>query len=206
MVFRLLSMCIVLTLTSCGNDTVKNEPPPVIIYKKDKDSINNPRTGERAPIINITDTAAPKLMVLCVKDSAASSQRIGVKLAYIYNNVLSDVIRQNKLTRTGARMAWYKSSSAPFFFEAGIPVNKKPAKLPKKVYVKHVGGDSAVIAHFYGPYELSYYAYEALRDWLKSNKKKTASPPYEMYIGEAVDEKGNPVDPYKIRTDIVFPH
>ena len=103
-------------------------------------------------------------------------------------------------------MAWFKSSSEPFYFEAGIPVNKVPAKLPKKVYIKNIGGDSAVIAHFYGPYELTYEGYGALKDWMKENKKKASGAPYEVYVGEMIDSSGKAVDPYKVQTNIVFPH
>ncbi len=141
-----------------------------------------------------------------MKDSARSSERIGLKLTNIYDKVLADVITKNKLTRTGSRIAWFKNSSAPFYFEAGIPINKKPAKLPKNVYVKTIGGDSAVVAHFYGPYELSYEGYGALREWLKDYKKKASGSPYEVYIGEPIDSTGKRRDPYRVQTDIVFPH
>lgn len=184
-----------------GNEDAGFEPP-VVIYKKEKDSARQ----EQAPIINIVDTVAPRLWVLYMKDSAASSQRIGEKLSAIYHKKLKAIIDQNKLTPTGPRMAWYKSSSPPFYFEAGIPVNKKPAKLPKKVFVKNVGGDSAVIAHYYGPYDLTFYAYEALREWMKDNKKKSAGAPYEVYVTEPYDTEGNFIDPFKVRTDIIFPH
>lgn len=194
-----------LLLEACsGKDDGKNaeKEPPLVIYKKEKDSARQ----EQAPIINIVDTVAPKMLVLCMKDSAATSQRIGEKLAVIYHKKLKAVMEQNKLTQAGPRMAWYRSSSPPFYFEAGIPVNKKPGKLPKKVFTKTVGGDSALIAHYYGPYDLTFYAYEALREWMKDNKKKTSAPPYEVYVTEPYDEDGKFLDPFKVRTDIIFPH
>ena len=141
-----------------------------------------------------------------MKDSARSSERIGLKLNNIYEKILSEVIKKNKLKKTGSRMAWFKNSSEPFYFEAGIPVNKVPAKLPKKIFVKYIGGDSAVVAHFYGPYELTYEGYGALKDWMKENKKKASGAPYEVYIGEMIDSTGKAADPYKVQTNIVFPH
>lgn len=192
-----------------GGKDEKKVTPEKIIYKIDTSSKKKaPPAGEkkRPPIINITDTIAVPQIVLYMKDSARSSERIGIKLNNIYSKVLADVIQKNKLTKTGARMAWFKNSSAPFFFEAGIPVNKKPAKLPKNVMVKNIGGDSAVVAHFYGPYELTYEGYGALREWLSDNKKKAAGAPYEIYIGDPIDSKGQPTDPYKVLTNIVFPH
>jgi effector-binding domain-containing protein len=116
------------------------------------------------------------------------------------------VVKQNKLKVTGAPMAWYRTQKPPFFFEAGVPVDKKPAKLPKNILFRTIGGDSAIIAHFYGPYEQMSVAYETLNDWMKDRKKKLRSPAYEVYIGDPIDKEGNPIDPFKVQTDIVFPH
>jgi effector-binding domain-containing protein len=49
-------------------------------------------------------------------------------------------------------------------------------------------------------------AYEALTDWLKENKKKTAGLPYEMYVTDPVGKDGKLLDPYRVQTDIIFPH
>ena len=207
-VFLLVNMAYWVTGCS-GSSDEKKITPEKIIYKVDTSSKKKETASQekkRPPIINITDTIAVPQIILYMKDSARSSERIGIKLNNIYGKVLAEVIQKNKLTKTGSRMAWFKSSSAPFFFEAGIPVNKKPAKLPKNVMVKNIGGDSAVVAHFYGPYELTYEGYSALREWLKDNKKKAAGAPYEIYVGEPIDSKGQPADPYKVLTDIVFPH
>lgn len=189
-----------------GKKDKKVISPESIIYKVDTATHKPGQTAPKPPIINIIDTIAVKQIVLCMKDSARSSERIGLKLNNIYAKMLSDIIKKNKLTKTGSRMAWFKSSSEPFYFEAGIPVNKVPAKLPKKVYIKNIGGDSAVIAHFYGPYELTYEGYGALKDWMKENKKKASGAPYEVYVGEMIDSSGKAVDPYKVQTNIVFPH
>lgn len=196
----------ILFAMGCKGDDTKNQVTPgKIIYKIDTSHAEN-KVARKPPIINITDTVAVKQIVLYMKDSARNSERIGIKLDNIYNKVLADVIKKNNLTKTGSRMAWFKNSSAPFYFEAGIPVNKKPAKLPRNVQVKHIGGDSAVVAHFYGPYELTYEGYGALREWLKDHRKKAAGAPYEIYVGEPIDSQGKAADPYKVQTDIVFPH
>lgn len=191
-------------LASCQGEKKNNGPeePPVIQYKKEKDTT----VQEKTPVINISDTITIPKLVLCIKDSASTSERIGVKLSAIYNKKLAAAIKQNKLSVTGPRMAWYKTSSPPFFFEAGIPVNKKPAKMPKKMYIKKIGGDSALVAHYFGPYALTYHAYETLREWMKDNKQQASGPPYEIYVSESLDADGKPIDPYKIQTDIVFPH
>ncbi|MEO6489127.1 MAG: GyrI-like domain-containing protein [Ferruginibacter sp.] len=199
------SLSVILSVGCQSSKDEKPVSPDTIIYRTDT---SKPTAGpaKKPPIINITDTFAIKQTVLCMKDSALSSERIGLKLNNIYDKVFAEVIRNNKLTKTGSRMAWYKTSSAPFFFEAGLPVNKNPLKLPKNVFVKNIGGDSAVVAHFYGPYELTYEGYSALREWLTDNKQKAAGAPYEIYIGDPLDSKGKARDPYRVQTDIVFPH
>jgi effector-binding domain-containing protein len=159
----------------------------------------------RPPIINIIDTVSPKRIVLVMKDSAANTARISLKLAQIYGVKLADVIKKNNLKVTGAPMAWYRSQKAPFFFEAGVPVNKRPAKLPAGVKVKEMGVDSVVMAHFYGPYELTPQGYDAIKERLKDIKKSAKGAPYEIYVSDPVEKNGKPIDPYKLQTDIVFP-
>ncbi|MFT3911878.1 MAG: hypothetical protein QM737_20805 [Ferruginibacter sp.] len=196
-----------LFIVSCGGDKEeKPVTPPVILRKDTATHKKNDETLQAAPIINITDTIALKANVIYIKDSAATSFRLSQKLGQIYGTKLQAVIKQNKLKLTGAPIAWYRTQKAPFFFEAGLPVDKKPAKLAKGILFKTIGGDSAVVAHFYGPYERTTVAYEALNDFLKDRNKKSKAPAYEIYITDPIDKTGKPVDPYKVQTDIVIPH
>ncbi|MGC4103763.1 hypothetical protein [Ferruginibacter sp.] len=86
-----------------------------------------------------------------------------------------------------------------------MPVSKKPAKLPANVFVREMGVDSVYIAHFYGPYSLLSQGYDALKERMKDEKKTAAGAPYEIYVGDPIDAAGKPIDPYKVRTDIIFP-
>ncbi|MDB5200891.1 MAG: transcription activator effector binding protein [Ferruginibacter sp.] len=189
------------TKTAAGSDTAKRHKITI-----DSAALEPKTPVRKAPIVNITDTVAIKQLVLYTKDSASSSERISRKLADIYTNKLQQVIATNKLKVTGAPIAWYKTQGSPFFFEAGLPIDKKPAKLPKNFFVRSIGGDSAVVAHFFGPYDITIMGYEALNDWLTSHKKKRTAPPYEQYVGDPKDEKGKLRDPYRVQTDIIFPH
>jgi effector-binding domain-containing protein len=164
----------------------------------------DPTSAKKAPVINIMDTVAVKQLVLCIKDSAATSDRIAIKLGQIYGVKLNTIIKNNKLKVVGPPMAWYRTSRAPFFFEAGLPVDRKPAKLPTGVTIKQIGQDSVVVAHFYGPYDITFQAYTALQDWLKDHKKKSTLPPYEVYVDDPIEKNGKLKDPYKVQTDIVF--
>lgn len=200
--------CLLLLAGSCKRKVVNTEnvAPPPVAYKVDSTVNAENKSVVKPPVINITDTISEKRMVLVMKDSAASSELIGAKMFNIYNKILPDIIKAQNLKATGPRMAWYKTSSAPFFFEAGLPVNKKPGKLPKNIYVKNIASDSAVVAHFYGPYSMTFQAYEALNEWMETYKKRPAGSPFEIYINEMYDSTGKAIDPYRVRTDIVFPH
>jgi effector-binding domain-containing protein len=192
-------------LSACNNaDNKKNEQ-----VKKDtviKTAIKRvePAEVKKAPVINIMDTLSIKQTVLCIKDSAATSGRIALKLGQIYGVKLAAIIKKEKLKVTGPPMAWYKTSKAPFFFEAGLPVDRKPTKLPPNAIVKQIGQDSVIVAHFYGPYDLTDQAYTALQDWMKDHKKKSILPPYEVYVDDPMEKNGKLKDPYKVQTDIIF--
>ena len=206
---RILAFLLIISLAAACKDEKKPEvdpDAPKIIVRKDTANLKKEKQPSRSPIINVTDTIATRYIVLYIKDSAASSERISQKLATAYGVKLADFIKKNKLTAVGPPIAWYRSSKAPFFFEAGIPVDKKPAKLAKGILVKNIGGETALIAHFYGPYSSTFVGYEVLTEWLKDRKKTRSSLPYEIYVTDPVDQDGKMMDPYKVQTDIVFPY
>lgn len=201
--FPALCIAILLIATGCNNTVPEKKvvEAPVKAEPKAKQPVVE---AKRGPVINISDTLSLKRMVLTMKDSAATMDRVGMKLGEIYGTKLSAVIKKNNLKITGAPMAWYKGPKAPYFFEAGVPIDKKPAKLPKGVSIRQIGVDSIVVAHFYGPYDLIPQAYEALSDWLKDHKKTLKGAPYEIYVDDPIDSTGKAKDPYKVQTDIVF--
>ncbi len=160
---------------------------------------------EKPAIINIIDTIAPKRLVIYMKDSAKTFERIAPKLAVIYGVKLGDVLKKNNLKMVGPPIAWYKNLKTGFFFEAGVPVDKNPNKIPATVFVREINTDSALVAHFYGPYKLLPQGYDAIKERMKDENKKPNGEPYEIYIDDPMDKKGNLIDPYKVRTDIVFP-
>jgi effector-binding domain-containing protein len=204
---QLLPAAMAVLLFSC-NDNAKEKPetPQNADNKGDSAKTVQKDTGaataaKRAPAINIFDTLSPKKMVLCMKDSAAAMERIGMKLGAIYGGKLAKCIKDNKLTVAGAPMAWYKTQKAPYFFEAGMPVDKVPAKLPPGVFIKELPAGNVMIARYFGPYDMMGMAYEAAADRIKSGNVKADGAPYEIYIGDPVVQQ----DPYKVQTDVVFP-
>jgi hypothetical protein len=194
----------------CNSSTTKEETP-----KQDKDTTvtatttaataSNTTAVDRPGIVNIIDTVSIKRTVLYMKDSAKTFERISMKLGIIYGQKLGEVLKKNKITMTGAPMAWYKSDKAPYFFEAGVPVSKAPTKLPAGIFVKEMGIDSVVVAHFFGPYNLLSQGYTAIRERMKDAKQAASGAPYEIYVDDPVDSTGKMKDPYKVQTDIIFP-
>lgn len=206
----LMQALVIVLLYACNNQTQK-EKEPAIIKSTDSPVVKKAKSSEaalptnRPPIINITDTLSVKQLVLCIKDSAANYDRISLKLGQLYGVKLAAVIKKNSLKVTGQPMAWYKTRKAPYFFEAGIPVDKRPRKLPANAFIKEIGVDSVIVAHFYGGYDLLPQAYEALTDIIKDRKRTLKSKPYEIYVDDPMDKEGKLKDPYKVQTDVVFP-
>jgi len=193
-------------LGSCGDDKKKEEPVKPEKGRIKTEAKKEPKTKiQRPPIINIVDTVSPKMTVIYSSDSAATFDRISLKLGKIYGTKLPEYIKKNNLKTTAPPMAWYKKQKAPFFFDAGIPVNKAGAKSVKGVQIRQMSGGKALIVHFFGPFEMLPQGYEAVKEWMKENKKSAAGPSYEIYITDPIDKNGKNVDPYKIQTDIVFP-
>ncbi len=194
------------SLSCSGNDDdnkYKKDSLTTFIRKETKKEPDE--KYQRPPIVNIVDTVTAKMIIIYTKDSAANFERISLKLGKIYGAKLPAYLKKNKLKIIGPPMAWYKKQKAPYFFEAGIPINKKGTKSIAGVQIREIKAGKAVIAHFYGPFQQLPLGYDAVKEWIKDNNKTLAGSPYETYVTDPVDKNGKQVDPYKIKTDIIFP-
>jgi effector-binding domain-containing protein len=187
---------------NAADSTASNDPEEVA--KKSKTPAK-PVENLKPPIINITDTVANKSLVLYLKDSVSGRDRLAGKLATNFVIRLGGLLKKSGSKINGTPMAWFLNDKAPYFFEAGIPIDKKPNKMPPQLHLRELGNDSVTVAHFYGPYEQIPMAYDAVKDWLKSRKKSLNGKPYEVYVGSPLDKDGKPINPYKVQTDIIFP-
>ncbi len=201
----LLTYITIQCFAGCSGGKEEKKDSPEVKKEKPAETKAAPTETKRPPIINITDTLSTKQVIVYMKDSAATPERLQRKIAEILNMKLDAAIKKNKLKTTGRPIAWYKSSKAPYFFELGLPVDKKPAKVPSNIFVRETGVDSVTVAHFYGTYDMLPQAYEALSDWMKDHKKKLDGKPYEVYVDEPTEKDGSFKDPYKVRTDVIFP-
>ena len=204
-----LLICLPAFFASCGGNDKKVEtidPNQPVKIKADTSKTDSGTAARRPPIINIVDTVILPQTILYIKDSASSSERISAKMSDLFRRRIPAILAQLQIEVDGPPMVWYRSQQAPFFFEAGQAIKKKPAKLPKPFLIKTLTKDSAVVAHFFGPYDITIMGYEALNDWMKDHKKKKTGPSYEIYVGNPYDAQGKKLDPYRVQTDIVFPH
>ena len=200
-------LCPLFLFTACNNNSSEKNATPAIASAKKDTPVEEKKAApvkKRPPIINITDTVSTKMTVLCLKDSAANFERISLKLGNIYGVKLAAILKKTGMKTAGQPMAWYNTQKAPYYFEAGIPVEKKAGKLPSNAFIKEIGTDSVTVAHFYGPYDLLPEAYDALKEMMKDRKKKAKQKMYEIYVSDPMDKDGKPKDPYKVQTDVVF--
>jgi effector-binding domain-containing protein len=207
LLFALPYLFVLIFLAACGNNSSEKKETPQTKEEKKDTAVKEKKTettAKRAPIINIMDTVSVKRTVIYMKDSAATYERIGMKLGEIYGFKLAAVIKKTGMKVTGRPMSWHNTQKAPYYFEAGVPVEKKMGKLPSNVYVREMGTDSVTIARFYGPYDLLPQAYDALKDIMKGRKKKAKEKIYEIYVDDPLDKDGKMKDPYKVQTDVVF--
>ncbi len=206
-IFHAVILFATIFLYACNNDDGKKKPAKDSTASAGRvETKKEPNSKyQRPPIINIVDTVAPKRTVIYCSDSAATFERISLKLGKIYGTKLSEYQKKNKIKPAGAPMAWYKKQKGPYFFEAGIPVNKAGSRSVAGVKIREMAAGKVLIAHFYGPFELLPQGYDAIKEWMKDNKKTAAGPAYEIYVTDPLDKNGKPIDPYKIQTDIVFP-
>jgi effector-binding domain-containing protein len=195
-------LALLVLTTSCNSSKEKTAPTIATVDNKKIEVL--PTNPQKGAVINMQDTVEIKRTVLCLKDSSKTREGMYVKLADIYNKKLPDAIKANKLIVTGAPIAWHTMQKAAYFFEAGIPVNKAPAKPGKGMYMKNTGSDSVYIAHFFGPNDLTIGAYDAIKEKAKENHKVTSAA-YEVYIDNPFVVTTEPLDLYKLQTDIVWP-
>lgn len=199
--------CSLFLFAACSSNTSEKNATPATSSAKKDTPVEEKKVAtvkKRPPIINITDTVSTKMTVLCLKDSAANFDRIALKLGNIYGVKLAAILKKTGMKPAGQPMAWYNTQKAPYYFEAGIPVEKKLGKLPSNAFIKQIGTDSVTVAHFYGPYDLLPEAYNALKEMMKDRKKKAKQKIYEIYVGDPMDKDGKLKDPYKVQTDVVF--
>jgi effector-binding domain-containing protein len=152
----------------------------------------------RPPKMTVEEITIQPMIVLAIRDTAATMADIGPKLGKNYG-LIGQFMGQNGLQMAGAPMAWYHTDKEPYILEAGISVDKKPTATHPSITVKEFGPAKAVAVHFWGPYELTPQGYEKVKEWLKKNNKKAMGSPFDVYVTDPTTVN----DPYQVQTDII---
>ena len=205
--FITLSLFVTLiSLSNCSSKKETNSENKIVAESSPSNKIEKETPKTKSAIINIQDTVEVSQTVLCIKDSASTIEGMHKKLSTIYNSKLQETIKANKLTITGSPMAWQTILKTAYFFEAGIPVDRTPTKMGKGMYMKNTGADSAVVAHFWGPHDLTKSGYDAIEEKFAETHKIKSTTIYEIYKGDHFPTNNEAIDFYKLQTDIVAPY
>jgi effector-binding domain-containing protein len=183
-------------LTSCGGSGEQKQ-------SVDSTQAATPAVDSAAakePTFTIEETTTKEQFLMVMSDSAQSTTELGEKLGKIFASI-GECAGKCKMESAGPPVAWYNGPSAPWKFEAGMPYTTECGHPEKGISVKTLKAGKAVVAHYFGPYEMSDRAYQACEKYIAEHKLTIDGPPYEVYIGDP----GTEPDMYKVQTDVVFP-
>ncbi len=141
----------------------------------------------------------PARIILSIRDTA-SPETISQKFEMIYSKVFQ-LLQQRKLSQSGPPFAIYHSfSSQSFDMEAGVPI-KEIIVPPAGITCREIPAGNVVMTSFFGPYEATAIAYQAIEKYIKEQKLEIAGSPWEEYITDPSSEP----DTAKWQTDIYYP-
>jgi effector-binding domain-containing protein len=156
---------------------------------------------ERRNWPKIEEKMIPIQTVLLIRDSAGPKT-----YANVFGKGFMEIMgfmKANKIKESGHPFAIYlKYDTATMFsvMDMGIPVEKAD-KGKGRVRVETIPAGNAVVAYYFGPYEKTGPAYNALHQYIKESGLEMKGGPWEIYVTDPMTQK----DPMKVETDIVFP-
>ncbi len=154
---------------------------------------------ESLPKLKIEETTFTSYYYLGISDSC-SDKELGEKFNGLYAGIMA-VAEKNKCKISNPPFAIYLNySPEKVVFEAAIPIDKR-ILLTGKVKCHELKGGKVVVADYYGAYERSGIAHEAIDKWVAKQKRKVTGSPWEVYI---TDPKTEP-DTNKWLTKVYYP-
>lgn len=149
----------------------------------------------------IQETTSPEMKFLSYSDSA-STEEVGSFLQQAYGAIMVSAGMQS-LEQTGPAFAIYHMwdpENKRTVIEAGIPVNKEGKDDGKVKYRTRAAGPILSV-DYYGPYESSDMAHNALFEYVEKNGKTIVGSPWEIYM----NDPSTVSDPMQIHTRICYP-
>jgi effector-binding domain-containing protein len=156
---------------------------------------------ERKGWPKIDEQKMPQQTVLVIMDSAGPKT-----YEKVFSKGFGEIMqfaKANKLQFKGhpfARYLRYDTITQFSVMDMGIPI-EKAEKGKGRVRIENIPAGNAIVAYYFGPYDKTGAAYNALHQYCKENGKVITGGPSEIYITDPMSEK----DPMKVETDIVFP-
>ncbi|NQW29908.1 MAG: SRPBCC family protein [Ignavibacteria bacterium] len=150
---------------------------------------------EKAPkahVASISEQQFPGMDILSVT-STINPRLIGSTLAKSYGAIMQNMGWHN-LTMMGSPMAIYHTwSPSKTTMEAAVPVALMPVSAGKmdlggEVIVGQMKPGATVVADYFGPYERTGMAHDALANWAIKNGKQLMDAPWEIYVTDPTTE------------------
>jgi effector-binding domain-containing protein len=153
----------------------------------------------RKPEIRVEERNVTAMQVLTIRDTVTNMSEIGARLGELYGEIGAFIGKEN-LQMAGPVFCIYHTveDGKMFDMEAGIIVNKKPAKTEGRIKSWETKPGAAIVALHYGPYEETMEAYALLQKWAADNGKKLSGPSWDVYITDPATVK----NPYEILTEV----
>jgi effector-binding domain-containing protein len=143
-------------------------------------------------------TTTAQLLATC--KATTNTTDIASVISQSYQTI-GEFLMKNKLEQSGSVLAIYHSfSPEKIEMECAIPINKK-ATATKQINIFEKPSGTAALVKYYGPYEKTEAAHNAINDWIKTNNKTIVGSPWETYVTDPMVEK----DTNKWLTEIYYP-
>ncbi len=163
----------------------------------EKKAMETPPAGQTEMKIEATTTPS---QIIASYRMMTSEKTISGDIGNSYGRI-GMFMKKNNLKQNGAVLAIYHSyAPAKIDMECAVPLEKS-IKGEGEIKVSELKAGNAVVGHYYGAYEKTNTAHEALHKWMDENHKKTTGSPWEVYVTDPMNEK----DTAKWLTEIYYP-
>ena len=152
-------------------------------------------------VYKVTESKVPQRNAFAVRLQATMAE-ISQKMGMAYGGI-TKTMQEQRLTPAGPPISIYYNDGAngTFEFDAAMIYAGKPGKTVDGVKAVTLPATNVAVVEFYGPYEKTGAAHEAINAWAKTNNKTINGAPWEEYITDPMVEK----DPSKWLTKVYYP-
>jgi effector-binding domain-containing protein len=149
-------------------------------------------------VLLVEKVQLPLTYYLYVKDKAAAKD-IAAVLSLDFAKISNEIKKQG-LTIAGAPFVIYNSPGPDFEMDIALPVGT-PGQTSSEIKSATMNAGKALIARYFGPYDQTRKAHEAIDAYAKANQLVISGAPWETYITDPIAEK----DTAKWETDVYYP-